>query len=413
MNISGKLFYKGRIVEAGLEIENGVIKRVGKEIKGKKIRGLILPAAIDSHVHFRDFKEKHKETVETGSLSALHGGVSLVVDQPNTKPRVEDEGVYSQRMEKAKRKSYVDYTLNLGLTKNNCSEIKDIMKKIEVGGDYAIPAIGEVFTQNSDSNLQIDYQTLKEASKLPKLVTVHAEDPYIVGEGKSPNLNFNFNFNLKPPEAEITAVRECLKFDSCHFCHVSTVQSANLIRNSQSTFEVTPHHLLLSTDEWDRLGNFINVNPPLRKKLEVEAMLKNIGYADIIASDHAPHTVEEKKEGAPGFPGVETMYPLLMSLVDKNRLNLQTVVDKVAQRPAELFGFEGYGEIKEGNYANLAVFDFSEKKAIKEGDLHTKSGWTPYEGMEAVFPHKVFISGEEALDEGEVVVDPGFGIKKR
>lgn len=403
MNINGKLFYQGRIVEAGLEIENGIIKRVGKEIKGRKVRGIILPAAIDAHVHLRDFEEKHKETIESGSLSALHGGVSLVVDQPNTAPRVEDSDTYSQRMERAKRKSYVDYALNVGLTKNNFSEIKDIITRIEEY--YHIPAIGEVFIQNSDPNLQIDYQILEETGRHGKLITVHAEDPLLIKEGKGPN------FNLRPPEAEITAVRECIKLGRYHFCHISTVESMNLIRSSTSTFEVTPHHLLLSTDEWSRLGDLVNVNPPLREQPEKRALLDNIEHADIIASDHAPHTIEEKKGGAPGFPGVETMYPLMMSMIDKNIVSLETLIDKIARRPAELFGFEGYGEIREGNYANLAVFDFSERKEIKGRDLHSNSEWTPYEGMEAVFPHKVYIRGEEAIDGGETVVEPGFSMK--
>lgn len=403
MNISGKLFYQGRIVEAGLEIDNGIIKKVGKEIEGREVRGIILPAAIDAHVHLRDFEERHKETIESGTLSALHGGVSLLVDQPNTLPRVEDEGIYSQRMEKAKKKSYVNYALNLGLTRNNFSRLEDIINKIETR--YRIPAIGEVFTQNSDPNLQMDYQTLKEASRHGKLITVHAEDPSLIEGGEGPN------FNLRPPEAETTAVRECLKSGRYHFCHISTVEAATLIRKSSSTFEVTPHHLLLSSDEWDGLGDLINVNPPLRKPSEAKALLDNLEFADIIVSDHAPHTLGEKKEGAPGFPGVETMYPLLMSMVDKNILSLNTVVDKIARGPAELFGFKGYGEIKEGNYANLAVFDFSEKKEVRGEDLHTNSTWTPYEGMEAIFPHKMYIRGEEAIDEGEAVVEPGFGMK--
>ncbi|MFO7968393.1 MAG: dihydroorotase [Archaeoglobaceae archaeon] len=403
MNINGKLFYRGRIVEAGLEIDNGIIKKIGKEIKGRKVRGVILPAAVDAHVHFRNFEEEHKETIESGSLSALHGGVSLVVDQPNTLPRVEDEDIYSRRMEKAKRRSYVNYALNLGLTKNNFSRVEDILNKIETG--YHIPAIGEVFTQNSDPNLQMGYQSLKEAKRHDKLITVHAEDPSLIEEGQGPN------FNLRPPEAEITAVKECIKSDKFHFCHISTVESMNLIRNSSSTFEVTPHHLLLSTHEWDRLGDLINVNPPLRRPSNAKALLDNIELADIIASDHAPHTLEEKRDGAPGFPGVETMYPLLMSMVDKNILGLNTLVDRIARRPAELFGLSGHGEIKEGNYANLAVFDLSEKKEIRGEDLHTNSTWTPYEGREAVFPFKVYLRGEEALDGGETIVEPGFGMK--
>lgn len=403
MNISGRLFHQGRIVEAGLEIDNGIIKKVGKEIKGKEVRGIILPAAIDAHVHFRDFEERHKETIESGSLSALHGGVSLVVDQPNTMPRVEVASVYSERMERARKKSYVNYALNLGLTRNNFSRIGNVIGEIEE--KYRIPAIGEVFIQNSDPNLQVDYQTLKEAGKHGKPVTVHAEDPSLIEEGKGPN------FNLRPSEAEITAVRECLKLSKYHFCHISTVEAAKLIRNSPSTFEVTPHHLLLSNGEWDRLGDLINVNPPLRSPSEAKALLDNLELADIIASDHAPHTREEKRDGAPGFPGVETMYPLLVSMVAKDKISLETVVDRIARKPAELFGFNRHGEIREGNYANLAIFDLSQKEKIRGEDLHTNSTWTPYEGMEAIFPHKVYIRGEEAIDEGEVVVGPGFGMK--
>ncbi|RLI78091.1 dihydroorotase [Archaeoglobales archaeon] len=395
--IYGKIYYKGRVVEAGVEVEDGIIKKVGKEVKGKEVRGLILPAAIDVHVHFRDFNEKHKETIETGSLSALYGGVCLVVDQPNTNPVVDCYEVYDRRMKMAKKSSYVDYTLNLALTNKNAKNIGEIVKKIEK--KYYLPAIGEVFTQHENDELQITYKTLKELS-VSKLLTIHAEDPRFVGKG-SPN------FKYRLPKAEIEAVKKCLQIGKYHFCHISTIKALQMISKSNSTCEITPHHFLLSEDDFKRLDGLINVNPPLRSKDEVEKLLKNVGLAEVIASDHAPHTIEEKLNGSSGFPGVETLYPLILGLIVKNVLNLNTI-EKLTKNPAKIFGFERYGDIEVGNYANLAIFDLKKVEKIDVEKLHSKANWTPYEGFDAVFPEKVFIRGVEALNT-EVLVDKGFG----
>jgi dihydroorotase len=405
MDICGKLLYKGKIVEAGIKVENGIVKEINKRVKGKKVRGIILPAAIDVHVHFRDFNEKHKETIESGSLSALYGGVCLAVDQPNTMPRIEDDKIYLERIAKAEKTSYIDYTLNMGLTLKNAERINEIIKKIEEKG-YSVPAIGEVFIQHNDANLQIDYRTLADVkSKIRKLITLHAEDPEMIeGEGVP-----NYLFRL--PQAEVEAVKRCIEIGRFHFCHISTLEALSIIKRTDSTVEVTPHHILLSVEDEKRLGRLINVNPPLRDKENAEALLGNISNADIIASDHAPHTVDEKEEkGLPGFPGVETMYPLLMNLVRKGVVGINTVIEKIAVNPARIFGFDGYGEIEVGKYANFAVFDFSNVRKIRCDELHSKAGWTPYEGFEGIFPYKVFIRGVEALDGEDVLIDPGFGM---
>lgn len=396
MKIRGNLFYRGKIIEAGIKIENGKIKDIGKNIDGEKVRGVILPAAIDVHVHFRDFKEKHKETIRSGSLSALFGGVCLVVDQPNSLPRVENREVYFKRMEKAEKESYVVYKLNLGLTVKNSGNIGKEIGEIEE--KYRIPAIGEVFLENSDPNLQVEYEVLFELrSSIKKLITVHAEDPSGVEPPENPN------FHSRPPKAEIKAVKKVIEYGGFHFCHISTHDAAKIVAGSDSTFEVTPHHLLLSIEDFDR-GGFSNVNPPLRHKSEAIKLLKNFDKVDLIASDHAPHTIEEKKDGLPGFPGVETMYPLMLSLVDRGVIKLGTLVEKLAVNPARIFGFDGFGEIEIGNYANFAVFNMSEKIKIKAERLHSSAGWTPYEGFEAVFPSQVFIMGQKAVESGELLI---------
>ena len=390
--IYGKLFYANEFIEAGIEVENGIVKKIGKLVKGKNVRGIILPAGIDVHVHFRDFKEKHKETIESGSLSALFGGICLVVDQPNTKPLVDCYDVYDERMRIAKKRSYVDYTLNLALTNENADRIDKEVRNIKQ--KYFLPAIGEVFIQHNDENLQISYNTLKKVREvLDLIITVHAEDPDYVSQGIP-------NFLYRRREAEVTAVKRCVEIGRFHFCHISTRDAAKIIINSNSTFEVTPHHLLLSVEEYNRLGNFINVNPPLRDKTDAEWLLKNFSRVDVLASDHAPHTIEEKEMGLPGFPGVEVMYPIFVNLAVKGIISFKDLVDKIAKNPAKIFGFKGYGEIKEGNYANLAVFDYKDVKRIKVDMLHSLCNWTPYEGFEAVFPKTVYIRGREALNDG-------------
>jgi dihydroorotase len=392
--LHGKLFYRGEFIEAGIEVENGKIKKIGKLVKGKKIDGVILPAGIDVHVHFRDFEEKHKETIESGSLSALHGGICLVVDQPNTKPLLDDVKIYERRMEIARKKSYVDYASNIALTKNNAEKIERIVRKIEK--KYYLPAIGEVFIQHSDENLQIDYTLLQEVGdRVSKKITVHAEDPDLISVG-------NPNFLYRNREAEIVAVEKCLEIDGFHFCHISTSDAAKRIARSNSTYEVTPHHLLFSKDDYQKLGDFVNVNPPLREKRDAEWLLKNFKEADVLASDHAPHTEEEKLSGASGFPGVETMYPIFVYLALRGVVSFKDLIEKIAINPAKIFGFRGYGAIQEGNFANFAVFRSKDIVEIKRENLHSKCDWSPFDGFKAVFPSKVFIRGEEALSGFEV-----------
>lgn len=386
--LEGRIFYRGEIIEAGIEIEDGKIKRIGKLVKGKRVHGIILPAGIDVHVHFRDFEEKHKETIETGSLSALHGGICLVVDQPNTKPIVDSEDVYFRRMGIAERKSYVDYALNVALTNRNAERIKEIVDKI--ADRYFLPSVGEVFLEHEDEELRISYETLSRVAKVWR-VSVHAEDANLVKKGIP-------NFLYRPKEAEISAVKRCLSISNFHFCHLSTREAVEMVEKTESSFEVTPHHLLLSVEDYERLKDFVNVNPPLREKREAEWLLKNFHRIKILASDHAPHTEEEKRSGKPGFPGVETMYPIFLRFAKLGIIRLRDLVEKIARNPAEIFGFKDYGEIEVAKFANLAVFDTNDIRRIKAEDLHSKCNWTPYEGFEAIFPKQVYLRGEEVLE---------------
>jgi dihydroorotase len=237
-----------------------------------------------------------------------------VIDQPNTSPPILNKEVYLERMKLAEEKTYIDYGLNLGLTEENIGELSEILEEIK---KYFVPAIGEVFL--SHPTMQVSYETLKKAKEIVKEVKicVHAEDPELL--------------KIEPLKAEVEAVRKCLEIDRFHFCHLSIAQALNMVSKSSSTAEVTPHHLLLS--EESKL-EFKKVNPPLRKKDIASSLLENLYLADVIASDHAPHSIEDKKLGSPGFPGVETMYPLMFSLVRRGLVGIGEVVEKIAINPA-------------------------------------------------------------------------------
>jgi len=400
VKIFGKILLRNKIVEAGMLIEDGLIKEISKKIAGKKYRGVVMPAGIDVHVHLRDFEESHKETIRNGTLSALNGGICLVVDQPNTKPFIDSEEMYLKRIRYAEKFLSVDYSLNLGVTRQNADKINQIAEKIKEMGYN--PAIGEVFLQHENIEYQIDVEIVES---FEHFTTIHAECPEFVESNRIPN------FRYRKREAEIKAV-ERLSPRKLYFCHVSTSEALNIIKKNNSYAEVTPHHLLLSEEDYGRLGDLVNVNPPLRKKHDQEYLFSQFQKADVVASDHAPHTIEEKIAGASGFPGVETLYPVLMGQVFLGRLNIFQVMERISENPARIFGFDGYGWIEVNNYANLAIFDLSRMERLKSETLHCFSNWTPFEGFPALFPHTVILRGEVVKDGGEIIEMSGKVYRK-
>lgn len=391
MQVYGKILYNNTIVTAGLKIEDGRIVEISKLIGGKKLKGLIMPAGIDVHVHLRDFNESHKETIANGTLSAINGGICLVVDQPNTKPFVDSEEVYEKRIRKAEKKLNTDYSLNLGLTRKNFDKIHQIFKNLKEKGFN--PSVGEVFLQHENKELEIPSELLKNLN-LP--LTIHAELPEFVESNEIPN------FLYRKREAEIKAVEQ-LASPERYFCHISTGTAFEIIKKNGAFAEVTPHHLLLDESHYTRLGKLVNVNPPLRNESDRRFLLENFSKIDVIASDHAPHTIEEKERGASGYPGVETLYPILMGLVFYGKVNVFDVARVISENPAKIFGFNGYGKIEKGFYANLAVFDISEVEKIRAEKLHFLHKWSPFEGFHAIFPHIVILRGEIAKERGEIV----------
>jgi len=370
---------------------------------------LVLPGAIDAHVHFRDPGSTYKEDWESGSISAAAGGVTTVIDQPNTDPRTLDAKSFDIKLDLAKHRSVVDFCINGGPGK-----IEELVKA-------GVTAIGEIFAyEHGDDQLEKILKGVQEAGALP---TVHAEDGKIVREmtDRLKHLHEPDVYSrARPAEAEAAAIEKALSWtDRLHICHLSTALGLALVRLSKKrgkrlSCEVAPHHLLFNIRDYRHKGSYLKMNPPLRLQEDNDALWAGLrdGSIDILASDHAPHLPEEKKddiwEAPPGVPGVETMLPLMLVAVKSNLLPLERLVHAISARPAEIFGLHSKGKIEAGKDADLLLVDPRSAREIRADRLHSRADWTPYEGKTAIFPQMTLIRGMVVFD-GDIEVRPGYG----
>jgi dihydroorotase, multifunctional complex type len=371
----------------------------------------LLPGAIDVHVHFRQPGHDQKETWATGSRSAAAGGVTTVVDQPNTSPPTVDGERFDEKADLAAH-SLVDYGINGGVTDE--WEPESLFER-------PVFALGEVFLADSTGEMGIDAERFEEAltaaadADVP--VTVHAENADLFDEsalegdtgGAGRDADADCWSQYRAAAAEIDAVESaCEAADGAgatlHIAHTSTPEAVDIAAEAGASCEVSPHHLLLSREDLSELGTFGRMNPPLRSEDRREELYERVadGTVDVIATDHAPHTVAEKEAGltdAPsGVPGVETMLPLLLQEVRDGGLGLERVVDLAAATPADRFGLSQKGRIEEGYDADLVLVNLEESEEIRGEALHSKCGWTPFDGREAVFPELTIVRGDIVYD---------------
>jgi dihydroorotase len=370
---------------------------------------LLLPGAIDAHVHFRQPGYGHKETWETGSKSAAAGGVTTVVDQPNTSPPTVTGAAFDEKAEFAEQ-SLVDWGINGGVT---AEWDPDSLF------DRQLFALGEVFLADSTGNMGIDADLFADAvaraADEDVVVTVHAEDADLFDEAARERAGDDYDAwsAYRAAEAEAAAVERALEVggDSdaqIHIAHTSTPEGADLAHDAGATCEVTPHHLFLSREDYDELGTKGRMNPPLRDEERRAGMVERLvdGTIDIVATDHAPHTAEEKDAGiwdAPsGVPGVETMLPLLLEEARRGTISYERVRDVTAANVADIFDLPRKGRIDVGTDADLVLVDPEASREIRGEALHSNCGWTPFEGHRGVFPELTLVRGEVVYErEGD------------
>lgn len=386
-----------------VEIQNGVVGHIGAGVQADQVLDctslIVIPAAVDIHVHMRGGSQSAKEDWGTGSRSALAGGVTVVVDQPNPVPPITTPESFRNRVKDAKEHSLCNFSINSAVTHD--TPFSDMW---EAGAT----AFGETFFAPSSYGDAVDETVLEDAlgqiSALGALATIHAEE---VSPGADDTLTSHDLLRSAAGELRaVEAVNRCnTRGCRLHFCHMSTGAAVDA---APGTVEVTPHHLFLSRDRFENTDTFARMNPPLRSEKDRKDLLARWNKIQVIASDHAPHTKAEKNVGfsaAPsGVPGVETMVPLLLTEVLEKRITLSDLILKTSVTPALLIGIPSAG-FTPGNRGDFALYP-RETVPIDPDNLHSRCGWTPFEGMPAVFPSVVVMDGQVVFRDGDFLQKP-------
>jgi len=331
-------------------------------------RGILVPGVIDPHVHLREPGQEYKEDFSTGTMAALAGGITTVLDMPNNSPPIDSEERLLLKMNKVRKKANVDFGLY-------------------ITREYSKRAVAMKTYLCETPNVEYSEEYLRDCVSNSRGITAfHAEDQEVINkEGRT-------------LRAEIEGVRRANSFpvEKRYFCHLTSMESTLM---ANGIVEVTPHHLILSkTDRKE-----YSVNPPLRDKLTVRSLWTslNYGYVQVIASDHAPHTEEEKKEGVPGFPGLETLLPSVLTYFQKMRIPLTKAI-KLLTHYYKILGIEK-GDVIEGYYADLVLLSKKERK-VDSTEFFSKCNFSPFEGMKfRYWPIFTMLRGKLAYSEGEII----------
>ncbi|MBU0597532.1 dihydroorotase [Patescibacteria group bacterium] len=398
-------------------IADGKIQDIGPTLSGDKaidIGGkLVIPGVIDAHVHFREPGGEKKEDWTSGSQAAATGGVTSVIDMPNNNPAIINKKTLGLKRDLA-QKSLVNYGFYLGATKNNHDEIKTAPNIAGV----------KIYVGSSTGDLLVDQdEDIAKLFSIPDIQwVIHAEDEKIITSNAKKMADVDnpaIHSEIRERKAAIKAVKRIIKLASqagarVHICHISTKEEIELIKKAKEnklniTCEVSPHHLFLNRRAYKKFGNLVKVNPPLREIEDNEALWQaiNDGIIDIIATDHAPHVLDEKWQDynkvPSGIPEVQTSLPLMMNEVSQKNISLEKLIQIMCQQPAEIFKLKNKGQIMEGYDADLTVIDQVMIKTINKSELKSKCSWSPYEGWELKgWPIMTFVNGNLVYNNGKI-----------
>ena len=373
----------------------------------------ILPGVIDTQVHFREPGATHKEDLETGARAAVLGGVTAVFEMPNTSPLTIDAAALADKVARAKARMHCDFAFWVGGTQDNARDIPELERLPGAAGI-------KVFMGSSTGSLLVadDAGVAAILSQTRRRAAFHSEDEYRLEERKDLRVANDASSHpvwrdetvaLRSTERLLRIARE--KRALIHVLHVSCGEEMDFLAAHKdiASVEVTPHHLTLSADDYARLGTKLQMNPPVRDKSHRERLWFALaqGIADILGSDHAPHTLEEKAKPYPqspsGMTGVQTLVPIMLDHVNKGRLSLLRFIDMTSAGPARLFGIAGKGRIAAGYDADFTIVDLKRRERIENRWIASRCGWTPYDGVEVTgWPVGTFVRGRKVMWEGEL-----------
>ena len=413
---------------ANVGIERGKIVAIGaledvEAFETIEADGLwVLPGAIDTQVHFREPGLEHKEDLESGTRSALHGGVTSILEMPNTNPTTTTPEALMDKLNRADGRAWCHYGFFFGATAGNADNLS-VFERLP-----GTPGV-KIFMGSSTGSLLVDEETaLREVLRNGcRRCAIHAEDEQrnrarksLLSDHPSPE---EHPF-LRDAESARLATERIIRLSAetgrpVHILHISTRDELPLIQEAKQrgfgiTAEVTPQHLWFAApDCYRRLGSKAQMNPPIRSEEHRAGLRKALeeGLFDVFGSDHAPHTLEEKSQSYPaspsGMPGVQTLLPVLSTLMHQGLFSKETLVRMLCERPAELYSITGKGRIEVGFDADFVLFDPARRRVVEPGMIQSKCGWSPYEGEELVgWPEAVVLGGDVAIRNDERLAKP-------
>ncbi|MDT0648542.1 dihydroorotase [Autumnicola edwardsiae] len=403
---NARIVNEGKIKEGDVFIEDGTIVEIAESISAKSPDVIIydaegnylLPGLIDDQVHFREPGLTHKESIETGSRAAVAGGITSFIEMPNTLPQTTTIELLEEKFRLAQESSYANYSFMFGGTNNNLEEIVKI--------DPKTTAALKLFLGSSTGNMLVDDEKVLEQIflKSPLLIAAHCEDEETIRKNLEEcveRYGDDIPMELHP---KIRSAEACYKSSSravalakktgarLHVFHVSTAKEISLFSNKKPlkdkkiTAEVCIHHLWFNDSDYARKGTFIKWNPAVKTEKDQKALLQAVkdDFIDVIATDHAPHTREEKKnvytKAPSGGPLVQHALPALLQLHHQEKISLEKIVEKMCHNPAILFQIKDRGYIREGYKADLVLVDLNAPWAVQPDNTVYKCGWSPFEG---------------------------------
>jgi dihydroorotase len=411
-------------VEADIGVVNGRIASIGT-VTGLSAsvefdaRGLhILPGVIDTQCHFREPGPTHKEDLGSGSASAALGGVTGFFEMPNTTPSTDSAERLAWKVQRAKETSWVDFAFYVGATADNADGLQTLEQNEGVVGV-------KMFCGSSTGSLLVDKaeDQLRVLRSGRRRVACHSEDEARLRERKSlfEGKPVHFHPEWRDEECAVRSTRSLLALArtanrKIHVLHVTTAEELPLLEANKdiASFEVTPQHLTLEAPGcYDTLGTLAQMNPPIRSARHREALWTAVqqGLVDVLGSDHAPHTLDEKAKPWPqspsGMPGVQTVVPLMLTHVASGRLTLERFVDLTSAGPARLFGLRRKGRLAVGFDADFTVVDLNARKTITNAWSKSRCGWTPFDGFQAIgWPVATIVRGSFVMRDGALVGTP-------
>jgi dihydroorotase len=374
----------------------------------------VLPGVMDTQVHFREPGLTHKEDLETGSRGAVLGGVTAVFEMPNTNPLTIDEGTFTAKVKAGYHRMHCDYAFYIGGTRENAKDLPELERAPGCAGV-------KVFIGSSTGSLLVeDDESLRPIFKaIRRRAAFHAEDEFRLNDRKGLRIEGDPASHpvwrdeiaaLKATQRLVALAREAGK--RIHILHISTKEEIAYLRDHKdvASVEVTPHHLTLAAPEcYERLGTRAQMNPPVRDASHRDVIWDGIhqGIVDVLGSDHAPHTAEEKAKIYPASPsgmtGVQTLVPIMLDHVNAGRLSLARFVDLTSAGPARLFNIACKGRIAAGYDADFTVVDMKRSETITNKWIASRAGWTPYDGVRVTgWPVGTIVRGRRVMWQGDI-----------